>query len=372
MGKCATTDQPPIRLWSHTRAKRHLKQCSANCNKCWRATRGPKWKSFFPWLRYGCRLGHPPGYGFGCSPCAQFQHLRRKESVVAGAPLRPVATPCRRQEHLLYTGKSEFETFTVESRPKSWLLRRHQNGQRHQEAVAFLKGVISEDDLSLAPSVEEFASTLAQVRKGHSMRDGGVASDRTSLLRWCLSEALLQIWRKELAGAKTLCLIRDERKGKLLIRFRGCNGQLKVCSGTFGCVRMKGGTAEDIVSATAKAMRVFCTACFQPPRLGKRLAEQGGLDKKLLSHLRKIVHILTTDSHPAELLASNIMKGNRKSADERHNHCPFLPNVVMVGRDGAHASTRLVKRPWACIPAIQERLLMSRKQKLFIYILCHC
>eukprot|EP00438_Fugacium_kawagutii_P024675 Skav230602 [mRNA] locus=scaffold168:102306:105294:- [translate_table: standard] len=193
------------------------------------------------------------------------------------------------------------------------------------------------------------------MRKGHSARDGGTCSDRANLLRWCLSESILQLWREKLATSRTLCLIRDERKGKLLLRFRGCSEKLTLCTGTFGCVRMKGGSAEDIVTATAKAMRVFCTSCFQPPRLGKRLGLQGGLDKQLFAHLREITHILTTDSHPAELLASNIMKGNRQSADAAHNANPFLPNVVLVGRDAAHASTRLVKRPWACIPAIQDR-----------------
>lgn len=360
MGKCAATSQPAIRLWGHGRAKRHRKQCSVNChhcNKCWWATKGASWKAFFPWLRFGRRLRQPCGYGFGCSACAQFQHLRETDSVFASssASVRPVATPCRRtSQEYIGTRKNDFESFTVETRLKAWHLRRHQTSRKHQEAVSFLAGHITQDDLSLAPSVQDFAATLTQVRKGQSLRDGGACSDRTALLRWCLSEALLQIWRKQLLEARTLCLIRDERKGKLLLRFRACNGHLTVCSGTFGCVRLKGGSAEDLVSATAKAMRVFCTACFLPPRLGQRLQKQGGLDKNLLSHLRKIVHILTTDSHPAELLASNIMKGNRLSADERHNHDPFLPNVVMVGRDAAHASTRLVKRPWACIPSIQD------------------
>ena len=357
MGKCVANNSLAIKLWSHGRAQRHLKQCQkSHCSKCWWASKGRKWKIFFPWLRFGERLEHRPGHGFGCSVCARFQHLKRTGFVLPAAQGRPIATPCRAvQEAQFDTSKTDFDNFTVEIKLKAFHLKRHQASQKHRQAVAFLEGFISEEDLSLAPSVDECRATLEAMRKGHSSRNGGSCSDRVNFLRWCLSESLLGLWRRELAASRTLCLMRDERKGKLLLRFRGCSGQLALCTGTFGCVRMTGGSAEDIVTATAKAMRVFCTPCFRPPRLGKALAGQGGFDKQLFAHLRKITQILTTDSHPAELLASNIMKGNRKSADDTHNRTPFLPNVVLVGRDAAHASTRLVKRPWACIPAIQDR-----------------
>ena len=117
-------------------------------------------------------------------------------------------------------------------------------------------------------------------------------------------------------------------------------------------------------------MRIFCTSFFNAPRLGKGLQQQGGFDRSLFNHMRSIVHMLTTDSHPADLLASNIMKGNRKSAEERHNRDPFLPNVVLVGRDGAHASTRLVKRPWSCIAVLQEAFEILNDNCAAIFLHC--
>ena len=90
--------------------------------------------------------------------------------------------------------------------------------------------------------------------------------------------------------------------------------------------------------------------------MGKKLAQSGGFDLTLFKEIREKIHILCTDAHPAELLASNIMSGKRKSGRPEHNESVFLPNIVLVGRDHAHASTRLVKRPWACIPAIQDRV----------------
>ena len=37
------------------------------------------------------------------------------------------------------------------------------------------------------------------MKKGQSMRNGGVPSDITSLMQWCISESLLQVWRSKLA-----------------------------------------------------------------------------------------------------------------------------------------------------------------------------
>ena len=365
MGKGA---RPPVRLWSHRRALTHSRECkSRRCPKCWWSQKGKRFRAFFPWLRFGRWLdaGSDSCFGFGCSACTQyaFAHSSGSSSTTARFALstpsvssRPLATPCRSERRPMCSDALEnFEHFTVSlNRMKSYALRRHQDSQKHQQAVRFLQGSVTENDMLAAPSYNDFEIVLDGMRKGHSMRSGGASSDRTNLMHWCLSESLFNLWRCKLAAATTLCLVRDERKGKLLIRFRGCGDTLDVCGGTLGSVRMKGGSAEDIVTATARALRIFCTKNFQPPRLGKGLEKQGGFDCALFKHLRSIVYVLTTDSHPAELLASNIMKGNRKSAEEQHNRDPFLPNVVLIGRAGAHASTRLVKRPWQCIDLLKE------------------
>ncbi|CAK9072718.1 Uncharacterized protein SCF082_LOCUS35726, partial [Durusdinium trenchii] len=330
---------PPFRLWSHGRALRHRGLCKAEgrCHKCWWAQHGPKWKRKFPWLRFGQGVAEDVDFGFGCSVCV-FDHLVSNGAILGNAKRRPVATPCRTR---CVDTLDHFSLFSVRRRLKADTLKRHHDSQKHQEAQRFLPGHITEDDLTAAPSLQDFASALRNMRNGQSMRNGSAPSDTTSLLHWCISESLLQFWRSKLSEATTLCLVRDERKGKMLIRFRGCSASLELCCGTLGCQRMTGGSAEDIVTATAKALRIFCTEMYHPPRMGRRLSQQGGFNRMLFNHMRSIVHILTTDSHPAELLASNIMKGDRQSADEQHNRDPFLPNVVLVGRDAAHASTRL-------------------------------
>lgn len=369
MGKCvASSSLPPVRLWGHRRAVDHAKRCDAKkCSKCLWANKGRQWRLKFPWLRFGRSCGPAGGssFGLGCSACAMFQHMRSTGALSTSLGRRPLATPCRcfgrkGSSSDSISDKAEFETFTVALRLKTWQLERHQQSQKHRDAVNFLQGHVNEEDLLTAPSAQEFGSMLSNMQKGHSMRDGGSASDRTSFMQWCLSESLLDIWRQKMAKATTACFIRDERKGKLLIRFRSADETLDLCSGVLGQIRMKGGSAEDIVAATAKALKIFCTRLFLPPRMGKALAPQGGFDRDLFRHVRKITNILTTDCHPAELLASNIMRGHRASADPAQNLDPFLPNIVLVGRDSAHASTRLVKRPWACVPCIQVGIAANK------------
>ena len=321
MGKVGGHIAPPFRIWSHSRARQHAKGCrQKRCNKCWWAKKGPKWKAVFPWLRFGRRNDEKDGhFGFGCSICARFKAWQTAEALTSLQP-RPIATPCRQtagQRLQSDDTTDNFAKLTVGvhggTTMKSFFLRRHQHSQRHQAAAQFLAGAVTEDSLALAPSSEDFAAVLASMQKGHSIRDGGACSDRDTLMHWCVSEALLDVWKKKLAKASTMCLVRDERKGKLLLRFRACGDGLEVCNGALGCIRMTGGSAEDIVRATARALKIFCTAYYRPPRLGKALAQCSVLDRELYKHLRSIVHILITDAHPAELLASNLMRGHRRT-----------------------------------------------------------
>lgn len=353
MGKCVAVSAPPVRLWSHRRAVAHSKNCAAKaCAKCLWAKKGRQWRVKFPWLRFGRRFDGDAEYGLGCSVCALFLHLKATGALSTSLGPRLLPTPCRAPSRTT-SDKADFENFNVAPRFKSWPLQRHQQSQKHKDAVRFMQGHVSEEEILQAPPALEFASLLSNMKKGQSMRDGGSASDRVSLMHWCLSESLLDLWRNKLSNSTSVCLMRDERKGKLLIRFRSTDDTLEVCNGVLGCIRMQGGSAEDIVTATAKALRIFCTRLYKPPRLGKKLEAHGGFDRELFKYVRRKVHILTTDCHPAELLASNIMRGRRRSADPAQNRDPFLPKVILVGRDSAHASTRLVKRPWATVPCIQ-------------------
>lgn len=253
MGKNVLDSKPPIRLWGLSRSIAHQKQCSKShgCSKCVWAKKGKRLQLAFPWLRFGRRLDTST-FGLGCSVCCRYGWHKK----MAANGRRAVATP---------------------------YLNRHQETQKHQEAMKWEAGHATESELLAAPSTEEFDKVLNDMRRGQSMRDvlGGSASDRSSFMRYCLSEALLDLNRERCRTAATLCVTRDERKGRLLIKFRACGWKsLKVFTGVLGMPRLnEGASAEDLVSATAKALRRFCYKNFAPPRMGKKLAQSGASRK---------------------------------------------------------------------------------------------
>ena len=115
-------------------------------------------------------------------------------------------------------------------------LRRHEACKSHQAAVAARCGA---DHVTLAPDLQVFRDALKNMRSGGSQRDGGPASDKKTQVRWCLSEAFLEVSRETLRTALSISMSRDEGKGRLLIRWRACMPQVchpqAVCSGFCRC-----------------------------------------------------------------------------------------------------------------------------------------
>ena len=131
----------------------------------------------FPWIRFGRRLDTSK-FGLGCSVCCRYGWHKK----VAASGRRAVATPCRALSSRML-GKNDFEDFTVPLRAKVvWHLKRHQESQKHQQAMKWIVGHATESELLAAPSTEEFDKVLNDMKRGQSMRDvlGGSASDRSS------------------------------------------------------------------------------------------------------------------------------------------------------------------------------------------------
>lgn len=122
------------------------------------------------------------------------------------------------------------------------------------------------------------------------------------------------------------------------------DANLRVCSGCIGQPRLtEGKTSEHIASATAKALKLFCTPGFG-----------GSLDKALFKHIREKVHIMVTDAASAELLASDVLRQRRRSDQPELQRDPFFPNLLLLGRDASHACMRLLKRPWHVMNDVKD------------------
>lgn len=184
--------------------------------------------------------------------------------------------------------------------------------------------------------MRECWEAMQQGRSARSMRGpSGSASDRASLMRWCISEAILEDARAFLRKARTIVLIRDERNGRLLIRWRGATAGLEARAGVMGvCKAMPSSEAEAINQATGRIITRFCTSRSAPPR-STRLPGPI-VDADLERHIRDRVEIIVTDAAANELLAGNQGRARRGAAEL----APLTPNLMLVARDHAHASRR--------------------------------
>lgn len=79
-------------------------------------------------------------------------------------------------------------------------------------------------------------------------------------LQWCLYEALRKRYLEFLKKAQVVWLARDERHGRLLIRFKAsmfANGRITACDGVLGQIKNFGTGAEKLADATRQVFRRF-------------------------------------------------------------------------------------------------------------------
>ena len=217
-------------------------------------------------------------------------------------------------------------------------LRRHEASKSHLAAVAARRGA---DHVTLAPDLQIFRDALKNMRSGGSQRDGGPASDKKAQVRWCLSEAVLEVSRETLRTALSISMSRDERKGRLLIRWRACTPSLASASGVLRFLRVQG-FADDLAGSFKAALQEFCKpGVFRPRGFVER--QPAAMDVEVEKNVRARTSLLITDAAAPELLSSALLSGRRPYAGS--NTCDdFLTSVKIIDRDGPHASTRFVKR----------------------------
>ena len=284
-----------------------------------------------PWISAKEKEGG--GFGIGCEVC--FRMLDTS------------------QVHLIRT---EMATFSCTTTRKD-LLRKHQASHQHQKAVLRELGVeVGPKGYPLvgAPPLEVFSEVLAKVQSGESARkiDQGGTGDRIRNIRFCLLEALQEQDRDFLKRASTMVLLRDERHGRLLIRYAACTRNLETRRGTLGVMRDYGSpNADNLVKATKKAFKQFCTQRLGKPRTMTGL-EEPEVDRDLLHHMRMILEMLVNDSASSELLAAEVSRGRRGSEEGLAE--AFTPNVRIVGRDLAHCARHVLKKPWQADPTLSN------------------
>ena len=114
----------------------------------------------------------------------------------------------------------------------------------------------------------------------------------------------------------------------------------------WGLVPLKG-FSDSLADCTKKAVEDFCTPFLHPPRQFTAKAPPPKVDQRIKKSLVERTEVLITDAAAPELLASRLLSGKRRYATTGAE-APFFTNVKVIGRDAAHASTRLLKRPFDC------------------------
>ena len=316
MGKVSTPAKPsllPGRL-----VQQHLKSCKLkNCGLCHWAAKKDYWRAELksPWLHVTLKN---KAARLGCSICA----------------LQGTGGPWANFEQKPLTLKLHH-------------FKRHEDSKTHQLAA---EKQSSDDGSRFAPDLDSFKDSLKRMRAGGSQRDGGCCSDRKQQIRWCLAEACLDVGRETLRSALSIAITRDERKGRLLLRWRACTPKLSAASGVLGFLPVEG-FADNLAHSLKTAVQHFSRPRSHLPR-GFVDACPPPLDSQVERNIRASTYVLVTDAAAAELLASGQLSGRRPYVDT--GICEsYLTSVKNIGRDAPHATTRLLKRPFQASSDLQ-------------------
>ena len=245
----------------------------------------------------------------------------------------------------VHSTRAEFATFSCQSIRKD-ILKKHQASLQRQKSVLLALGVnLGPNGAPLlgAPPLELFKQVLAQVQRGESLRsiDAGGTGDRMKNIKFCLLESMMEADREFMKRAAALVLLRDERHGRLLLRYAACTRDLETRRGTLAVMRdYDSPNAENLVKATKRGFKQFCTRRLGKPRTMSGLPAPE-LDRELLHRMRMITEMFVNDSASSELLAADISRGRRCNTDGEEE--AFTPNVKIVGRDLAHCARHVLK-----------------------------
>ena len=229
-------------------------------------------------------------------------------------------------------------------------LHAHAQSAMHKAAVeAYLHGHQDAALSVMCPGWDTFKHVANEIVAGGTLRNEHTAHRK---IMWCLKEALCNEDREVLKSAVAIALFRDERKGRLAVRYRAVNQNLDEFSGTLGQERDFGTGATKITEATTRIMERMCTKFNYAPKYSCSATPTWMPD--LMAHVRANVMCIAVDSAGDELLASEMMRDRALSQSQ----VALTPNLKFVLRDAAHASRRIISRPWNADPYLRDVALM--------------
>ena len=111
-----------------------------------------------------------------------------------------------------------------------------------------------------------------------------------------------RFWEKALCVALT----RDERKGRLLIRWRACKADLSPASGVLDFKPVEG-YADNLANAVKKAVQDCGNSCLVGWLWFVHASPPVASQQDVEANIKKTTRVFVTDSAAAELLVSNLL-----------------------------------------------------------------
>lgn len=190
-----------------------------------------------------------------------------------------------------FGGALRFKTH-VPLRNLAQAAKRHARCSMHQEAVS--KCIGESAGGGLTPPQEHFIEVWDAVCKGDRSAAGLAQTgkrERTDKLLWCIHEAIRLNDQDILRRADVITLVRDARKGRLLVRFIAVSG-LDRHSGILGQAKMFGTTAQDVMTATLDMIHKFCQLVGDLPRNRNKEHNPAAVDHQLEAHILEHIEAL--------------------------------------------------------------------------------
>ena len=238
-----------------------------------------------------------------------------------------------------------------------WKDRKTSNINRHAELKSHLKACSAATAGQIkaprgAPDESEFRRVWENTLRGQAgtpILNGIDTRKKDRLMQWCIAEAKRSKNREKLKNAVCVTLLQDERGNFLLIRFKSTDAFLNTWSGNIGFYEC-GGTSSDLAVATMATLEKFCTPNFGRPAMGSNShsATETVCDMKLFQHIINVIKIYCADAASDEQVAGEILMEPGQDGQA------LLPSLGLLLRDKAHASRRIITRPYKADPYLEE------------------
>ena len=209
---------------------------------------------------------------------------------------------------------------------------RHASAKQHARALRELGFLEQEDEEEcLAPSILQFRQVLER-KPGQAFRSGVAdvgGEKKVRKMVACLSDAAFMMDCEMLKNSWSILLQCDVKELRLAVRYQCCSADLQVRRGLLGVENIESKAHEQVVLGIQRSLERICSC-------------NGELDQDALTGIKQRVEVLNADgASDAQLALAELRRTT-------------FPNILFILRDKAHASRRLLSRPWNAIQEIQE------------------